>query len=161
VKQERAEKVAVLRRTRSKLKHGLSVKNKMELLTAQSGMDEATRGTIHVNKDWPNILKKALTTFENQQLQQVDEIVNAKFRPDERYYAWASYVPPSMSSVVIHASKQASVSLKEFEVMNRVKDIGVSFKKIKKRKNERKFDLKNSIFAPWNYDLKERYKKMF
>lgn len=58
-KLEREEKISAL----NKLKLMNNNKNKMESYVQSANED--TKNTIHVNKDWPNTVRKAMTFFEN------------------------------------------------------------------------------------------------
>ena len=48
-----------------------------------------------------------------------------------------------------------------FDIDQRINPLNIRFKKVRKTRINRKFDLKKSVFSHWFKDLDEEYKKCF
>ncbi len=69
-------------------------------------------------------------------------------RPDELFFAYADYYPPGQKLFIVQSKQlKQKIAVSNFNLENRQRPIGLSFKKIKKTRINRNFSLKASVFS--------------
>lgn len=91
-----------------------------------------------------------------------------KPKPDEIFYAYADYFPPTIHHPAKFAVYSQTFSknayLKNIHIPPRhelKQKVGVSYKRTKKFRIDRNFNLKSSVFGIWSIKLQDIYRKCF
>jgi len=97
-------------------------------------------------------MQRELERQEREEIITVDQIVEARHRPDEQYYAYANYFPPcQVGTYYLQSGHHPDVVFyAKTELETREGEVRVAYKKVKKLRIKREFNLKNSVFREWH-----------
>ena len=108
------------------------------------------------NKDWPYTLKQFMKQGDRQSYLHLSKILKYGIDQGDKYYCFADFYPPKPTSIILAILPQngSKISIMGHKFGARVANPEPCLKRIKKRRLQRKFDLKKSLYHSWKVDLK-------
>lgn len=99
-----------------------------------------------MNKEWPKVLKNLCSAVAV-----VEEVERVNTKPDELFFVYANFIQPKRHPVTFtiygeHLNPENTFT-KLVQVDQRQEKIGLCFKKVKRTRTERSFQLKESVFG--------------
>ena len=114
------------------------------------------------NREWPYFLRNYLRIGQKLSYTSLSKLLRFGIEANDTVYAFATLVAPQQNNTLVIQSKQTSqISIINQKFPRRELDVYKMFKRVKRIRLQRKFDLKTSVFSSWKVDLERHYKKCF